>query len=100
MSVAAIQREQDYYQERGQDVSKAYALHQALHEVTNQLQILIYRRETCPIRDRDEVKTDLLLRITELNGDSRQQWRKRMIEMAAYALFAAASDQPDPDFHG
>ena len=81
-------------------MSKAYALHQALHEVTNQLQILIYRRETCPIRDREEVKFDLAVRFSELNGQNKIEWRKRMVEMAAYALFAAVSDQPEPDSHG
>lgn len=64
-----------------------------LRRVISDIQVMIYRRSATPIRGKDEVQTDLLLRITELNGGTRDEWRKRMIELAAYAIFAVASDQ-------
>jgi hypothetical protein len=62
-----------------------------LRKVISGIQVMIYRRDGTPIRDRNEVKTDLLLRIAELDGN-KEEWRKRMIELAAYAIFATASD--------
>jgi hypothetical protein len=64
-----------------------------VHDMTDQLQIMHWRRQHIPIRDRDEVKTDLLLRFQELNGATKQEWRARMVELAAYALYAAFSDE-------
>lgn len=62
-----------------------------LRKVISGIQVMIYRRDTCPIRDRQEVQLDLSLRIAELDGN-KEEWRKRMVELAAYAIFAAASD--------
>lgn len=65
----------------------------AMRDLASQVQIMIYRRANTPIRDWNEVLVDLNLRIKELatDGDMR---RKRMIELAAYAVFSSVSDEP------
>jgi hypothetical protein len=68
----------------------------ALREVTSAVQILIYRRETSPVRDRVEVEEDLQLRLLELRksaANGKITWRRRLLELAAYAVFAAVSDE-------
>jgi hypothetical protein len=68
----------------------------AIRQVSEFIQLLIYRRETHPIKDRDEVNEDLGKRVSQIakyarNGKS--EWRKGLLELAAYAIFAAVSDE-------
>jgi hypothetical protein len=63
----------------------------AMREAAGQVQILIYRRGNAPIRGWEEVITDLGLRVTELAKDSGEHRFRRLVELAAYALFAAVS---------
>lgn len=68
----------------------------AVREVAGLIQILIYRREGHPIKDRNEVETDIKARLQELPnyaGDGKPRWRKGLLELAAYAIFAAVSDE-------
>jgi hypothetical protein len=75
---------------------KALLADKALHDATNQLQIMIFTREDTPIRDRVEAVEDLRLRLDNLSTlapDGKKRWRAGLVELAAYALFAAASDE-------
>ena len=68
----------------------------AIKELTTQIQILMWRREALPIRDRDEVRLELAMLLTELDKymqDGKLKWRKSLLELAAYAIFAAVSDE-------
>lgn len=68
----------------------------ALREVTSGIQVLIYRRESSPIRDRSEVQEDLQRRLLEIGksaANGKIPWRRRLLEMAAYAVFAAIADE-------
>ncbi len=68
----------------------------AIREVSGLIQVLIYRRETSPIIDREEVEEDMERRVKELGtrvGNGKPQWRKRLLELAAYAVFAAIADE-------
>jgi hypothetical protein len=68
----------------------------ALREVTSLIQVLIYRRESSPIRDRDEVHEDLQRRLLEIGksaANGKLPWRRKLLEMAAYAVWAAISDE-------
>ena len=70
----------------------------ALRQLTSFIQIIIYRRENTPIRDRQEVQLDVGLRLAELGKSERngkKEWRKRLLELAAYAVFAAVSDNSE-----
>ena len=69
-----------------------YKYERGLHRVISGIQVMIYRRDRTPIRDRKEVRLDLLLRIAELDGN-KEEWRKRMVELAAYAIYAVATDE-------
>jgi hypothetical protein len=75
---------------------KTEALHKAVIDVTNQLQIIVITREDLPIKNRQEAIDDLAARLGNLglpgglNG--KRRWRLGLIELAAYALFAAVSD--------
>ena len=74
----------------------AESFQKALREVAGQIQMLIYRRETTPIRNWNEVHFDLGLRVAEMvkaSADGKKQWRIKLLELAAYALFAAVSDE-------
>jgi hypothetical protein len=67
----------------------------ALREVVSGIQVLIYRRETTPIRDRDEVHIDVERRLGEIRKyatNGKRSWRKGLLELAAYCVFAAAAD--------
>lgn len=64
----------------------------AVRSVASQVQIMIYRRYTTPIRDWNEVLVDLNLRIAELSNH-REMRRERLVELAAYALFSAVADE-------
>jgi len=69
---------------------------QAIREVTSLVQILIYRRETTPIRDRTEAQAELLLRVQEVGksaNNGKIKWRRSLLEMAAYCIFSAVSDE-------
>jgi hypothetical protein len=72
------------------------AYERALRQVVSAIQVLIYRRETSPIRDREEVYTELEWRLVQLKnhqGDAKERWRKTILELAAYAVFAAIADE-------
>jgi hypothetical protein len=69
---------------------------QAIREVISAIQVIIYRREETPIRGRDEVNFDLGLRLAELkkySPDGKINWRRRLLELAAYAVWAAVGDE-------
>jgi hypothetical protein len=65
----------------------------AMRQVAGQVQILIYRRSTTPIRDWDEVTLDLSLRIAEIMKDKGETRRRRLVELAAYAVFSSVEDE-------
>lgn len=68
----------------------------ALREVTSAIQILLYRRESTPIQSREEVHVDLERRLLEVGksaANGKFIWRRRLLELAAYAVFAAVSDE-------
>lgn len=65
----------------------------AVRETASQVQIMIYRRHITPIRDWDEVFLDLNLRIQEIMKDKPANRRKRLVELAAYALYASVADE-------
>jgi len=70
--------------------------HRTLEEVIDKLQVLVYRREDIPIRDRIEVHEELSRRVEEVSkaaSNGRTLWRRRILELAAYAVFAATSDE-------
>jgi len=69
----------------------------AIHDVTSEVQILVYHRESTPIKDRDEVLAELVKRLAELgkhgpNGNGKSKWRRSLLELAAYAVYAAVVD--------
>ncbi len=67
-----------------------------VREVADQVQILIYRRESSPIRDRAEALTDLgeqVRSMPEAAMNGKKRWRRAMVELAAYAVYAAVSDE-------
>jgi hypothetical protein len=69
--------------------------HKTLEEVINKVQVLVYRREETPIRDRQEVSGELFRlveAVTRASGNGRVNWRRKILELAAYAVFAATSD--------
>jgi hypothetical protein len=75
---------------------KSVLAEKALHDATNQLQIMIFTREQTPIRDRQEAIDDLKLRVenlSKLGPDAKKRWRAGLLEMAAFALYAAISDE-------
>jgi hypothetical protein len=68
----------------------------AVREVADAVQVLIYRREPSPIRDRTEVTHDLGKRLEALSQASlngKRQWRRALVELAAFAVFSAVSDE-------
>lgn len=65
-----------------------------MREVAGLVQFLIYRYETCAIEDRAEILTGIEGRVAGVvksvaNGNVR--WRKGLLELAAYCIFAATS---------
>ena len=68
----------------------------ALREVVSCIQVLIYRREGTPIRDREEVQLDLERRLREIQqykAKDNLNWRRQLLELAAYAVFSAVTDE-------
>jgi hypothetical protein len=68
----------------------------AMRELASAIQIMLYRRESSPIRDREEVNEDLARRLVEiarLARNGKTKWRRGLLELAAYAIFAAVSDE-------
>jgi hypothetical protein len=68
----------------------------AMREVASQIQIMIYRRGNTPIKGVEEVITDLGLRITEIAKENGSEGNrvKRLLELAAYSVYAAVSGNP------
>lgn len=66
----------------------------AMREVAGLIQFLIYRYETCPVKDRAEVLVGLQGRLqgVELSiANGRIKWVKSLLELAAYAIFCSVS---------
>ncbi len=66
----------------------------AMREVAGLIQFLIYRYETCGIKDRDEVLIGLRGRLQGVEkslANGSVNWRKGLLELAAYCIFAACS---------
>ena len=77
-------------------MGKAALADKALHDVTNLLQVMIFTREDIPIRDRLEAIDALTLRLGNLSNlevDGKKRWRAALLDLAAYSIFAAASDE-------
>lgn len=64
-----------------------------MREVARQLDTLIVLRIEQPIRDRQEAVEDLTLRVSNMGDADKRRWREGMLEIAAYAIYAALSDQ-------
>ena len=66
-----------------------------MRDVASQVQIMIYRRSSSPIKDWQEIVVDINLRAAEIMKDTGRSSEKRLLELAAYAVFAAVSERQE-----
>jgi len=68
----------------------------ALQEVAGSIQVVIYKRQDAPLRDRAEAIRELknvLQRVVVMGPNGKRAWRVGLLELAAMAIFAAVSDE-------
>jgi len=68
----------------------------AIRDVSNQVQRVIFQHETHPLRDRLEAISGLQHKLNDIalaGSDGKDKWRRRLLELAAYAIFAAVADE-------
>ena len=67
-----------------------------IHQLVSSIQVLVYRREALPILGREEVRTEIMKKLNELQTigpNGKDKWRRVLLELAAYALYAAVADE-------